>query len=88
LKPKFAQVPEQSDFTYGVYLVAAGHLLRVNLFFSFVAGAISRAICEMDETQIAETVAKIKAAFLRFFVSLMVRYQDLMILPPSRYYDS
>jgi len=25
LKPKFAQVPEQSDFTYGVYLVAAEH---------------------------------------------------------------
>jgi len=23
LKPKFAQVPEQNDFTYGVYLVAA-----------------------------------------------------------------
>ena len=26
VKPKFAQVPEQSDFTYGVYLVAAEHL--------------------------------------------------------------
>jgi len=26
LKPKFAQVPEQSDFTHGVYLVAAEHL--------------------------------------------------------------
>jgi len=26
LKPKFAQEPEQSDFTYGVYLVAAEHL--------------------------------------------------------------
>jgi len=26
LKPKFAQVPEQSDFTDGVYLVAAEHL--------------------------------------------------------------
>jgi len=26
LKPNFAQVPEQSDFTYGVYLVAAEHL--------------------------------------------------------------
>jgi len=26
LKPKFAQVPEQSDFTYGVYLVTAEHL--------------------------------------------------------------
>jgi len=26
LKPKFAQVPEQSDFTYGGYLVAAEHL--------------------------------------------------------------
>jgi len=26
LTPKFAQVPEQSDFTYGVYLVAAVHL--------------------------------------------------------------
>ena len=26
LKPKFAQVPEQSDFTYGVYFVAAEHL--------------------------------------------------------------
>jgi len=26
LKPKFAQVPEQSDFTYSVYLVAAEHL--------------------------------------------------------------
>ena len=26
LKPKFAQVPEDSDFTYGVYLVAAEHL--------------------------------------------------------------
>jgi len=28
LKPNFAQVPEQSDFTYGVYLVAAEHLQR------------------------------------------------------------
>jgi len=26
LKPKFAQVPEKSDFTYGVHLVAAEHL--------------------------------------------------------------
>jgi len=26
LKPKFAQVSEQSDFTYGVYLVAAEHV--------------------------------------------------------------
>jgi len=26
LKPNFAQVPERSDFTYGVYLVAAEHL--------------------------------------------------------------
>ena len=26
LKPNFAQVPEQSDFTYCVYLVAAEHL--------------------------------------------------------------
>jgi len=26
LKPKFAQVPEQSGFTYSAYLVAAGHL--------------------------------------------------------------
>jgi len=26
LKPKFAQVPEQSEFTYSVYLAAAGHL--------------------------------------------------------------
>ena len=26
LKSKFAQVPEQSDFTYGVYLVAGEHL--------------------------------------------------------------
>jgi len=26
LTPKFAQVPEQSDSTYGVYLVAAEHL--------------------------------------------------------------
>jgi len=26
LRPNFAQAPEQSDFTYGVYLVAAGHL--------------------------------------------------------------
>jgi len=26
LKPKFAHVPEQSEFTYGVYLVAAEHL--------------------------------------------------------------
>ena len=26
LKPHFAQVPEQIDFTYGVYLVAAEHL--------------------------------------------------------------
>jgi len=28
LKPEFAQVPEQSDFTYSVYLVTAGHLQR------------------------------------------------------------
>jgi len=32
LKPKFAQVPEQSDFTYGVYLVAPEHLQSVYLF--------------------------------------------------------
>jgi len=25
-KPKFAQVPEQSEFTYNAYLVAAVHL--------------------------------------------------------------
>jgi len=29
LKPKFAQVPEQSEFTYSAYLVAAGHLYPV-----------------------------------------------------------
>jgi len=26
LKPNFAQVPEKSDLTYGVYLIAADHL--------------------------------------------------------------
>jgi len=26
LKPKFAQVPEQSEFTYSAYLSAAGHV--------------------------------------------------------------
>ena len=26
LKPKFTQVPEQSEFTYSAHLVAAGHL--------------------------------------------------------------
>jgi len=26
LKPKFAQVPEQRNFTYGVYFVTAEHL--------------------------------------------------------------
>ena len=26
MKPKFAQVPEQSEFTYGVYLVSAEYL--------------------------------------------------------------
>jgi len=26
LKPKFAQVPEQSECTYSAYLAAAGHL--------------------------------------------------------------
>jgi len=37
LKPNFAQVPEQSDFTcgYGVYLVAAEHLF-FNLYFVFL----------------------------------------------------
>jgi len=29
LESTFAQVPEQSELTYGVYLVAAGHLWRL-----------------------------------------------------------
>jgi len=29
LKPKFAQVPEQSDFTYGVYFVTAEHFNKL-----------------------------------------------------------
>ena len=40
LKPKFAQVPEQSDFTYGVYLVAAEHLTRILLSFRAPAALV------------------------------------------------
>ena len=38
---------------------------------------------ELTDEEITAVVAKIKAAFLRFFVSLMVKYQELMILPSA-----
>jgi len=40
------------------------------------------AISEMSEVEVRAVVKRIKAAFLRFFVSLMVRYQELMVVPP------
>jgi len=43
LKPKFAQVPEQSDFTHCVYLVAAEHvqeITRMNVAASATATGV------------------------------------------------
>lgn len=41
-------------------------------------------IADMSDAEVASAGRKVKAAFLRFFVSLTVRYQELMILPPAR----
>lgn len=40
-------------------------------------------LAEMSDEAVAEAISSIKAAFLRFFVSLMARYQDLMVVPPA-----
>ena len=40
-------------------------------------------LSEMSDEEVASAIRTIKAAFLRFFVSLMMRYQDLMIVPPA-----
>ena len=40
-------------------------------------------LAEMSDEAVAEAIGSIKAAFLRFFVSLMARYQDLMVVPPA-----
>ena len=40
-------------------------------------------VSEMSEAQVVEAIATIKAAFLRFFVSMMMKYQDLMVVPPA-----
>jgi hypothetical protein len=41
-------------------------------------------VSDMTDAEVAASARRVKAAFLRFFVSLTVRYQELMILPPSR----
>eukprot|EP00966_Prymnesium_polylepis_P020910 481543-Prymnesium_polylepis.1 len=40
-------------------------------------------VAEMSEEAVASAISSIKAAFLRFFVSIMAKYQDVMIVPPS-----
>ena len=40
-------------------------------------------IAEMSEEAVNEAIRTIKAAFLRFFTSMMARYQELMVVPPS-----
>ena len=40
-------------------------------------------LAEMSEEAVHDAIRTIKAAFLRFFVSMMVRYQDLIVVPPS-----
>ena len=40
-------------------------------------------LAEMSDEAVAEAIRNVKAAFLRFFVSLMAKYQDVMIVPPS-----
>uniref|UniRef100_A0A7S3WS00 dDENN domain-containing protein n=1 Tax=Emiliania huxleyi TaxID=2903 RepID=A0A7S3WS00_EMIHU len=40
-------------------------------------------LAEMSEAEVAAAVSRIKAGFLRFFVSMMVRYQELLIVPSS-----
>jgi len=38
-------------------------------------------LAEMSEAQVDSAIAAVKAAFLRFFVSLMAKYQDFMVVP-------
>ena len=40
-------------------------------------------VAEMSEEAVGSAISSIKAAFLRFFVSIMAKYQDVMIVPPS-----
>ena len=40
-------------------------------------------LAEMTDAIAMEATRKVKAAFLRFHVSMMANYQDLMIVPPS-----
>ena len=40
-------------------------------------------LSEMSEESVAEAIKNIKAAFLRFFVSLMLKYTDFIVVPIS-----
>ena len=46
------------------------------------AGAAdATSLVEMSDEAVKEAISKIKAAFLRFFVSMMADYQKVMIVP-------
>ena len=40
-------------------------------------------LAEMSDEAVAEAIKAVKAAFLRFFVSLMAKYQEVMVVPPG-----
>ena len=40
-------------------------------------------LAEMTEEAVASAISSIKGAFLRFFVSMMAKYQDVMVVPLS-----
>ena len=53
---------------------------------AFEEGEVRVTLAEMSEEAVEGAIATIKAAFLRFFASLMAKYQDYMVVPPSEIY--
>jgi len=45
-------------------------------------GTARRTLADMSEEEVISAVSTIKGAFLQFLVSLMWRYQELMVVPP------
>ena len=48
-----------------------------------VAQGSQQPLSEWSDEAVSDAIRTIKAAFLRFFVSVMLRYQELMVVPPS-----
>jgi len=81
LKPKFAQVPEQSDFTYGVYLVVQSTFnVRVVASQRIAKKGQIGTGCVLVMKRVGPSCVLLQAAVLRCGVAVCWPVQDIVLL--------